>query len=233
MKADMGGAAAVIAATLAAAELGVRVNVTTWVAATENMPSGTAIHPGDVLVARNGTTIEVLNTDAEGRLVLADALSLAAEQGPDAIVDVATLTGGQRVALGDQVAAVMGTDEALVRRVIAAGAAAGEPAWELPLFPGYRKHLDSEVADLRNVSAGPAASTITAGLFLKEFSGGCPWAHLDIASPSWSDVEDGWITKGATGWGARTLIELLEAWSFKAVSPRWRALRKPGSPTTC
>ena len=214
MKADMGGAAAVIAATLAAAELGVRVNVTTWVAATENMPSGTAIHPGDVLVARNGTTIEVLNTDAEGRLVLADALSLAAEQGPDAIVDVATLTGGQRVALGDQVAAVMGTDEALVRRVIAAGAAAGEPAWELPLFPGYRKHLDSEVADLRNVSAGPAASTITAGLFLKEFSGGCPWAHLDIASPSWSDVEDGWITKGATGWGARTLIELLEAWEF-------------------
>lgn len=213
MKADMGGAAAVVTATLAAAELGLRVNVTTWVAATENMPSGTAIHPGDVLVARNGKTIEVLNTDAEGRLVLADALSLAVEEEPDAIVDVATLTGGQRVALGDSVAAVMGTDEALIRRVIAAGEAAGEPAWELPLFPGYRKSLDSEVADLKNVSAGPAASTITAGLFLKEFSGSGPWAHLDIASPSWSDVEDGWITKGATGWGARTLIELLEAWA--------------------
>jgi leucyl aminopeptidase len=212
MKSDMGGAAAVVTATLAAAELGLPVNVTTWVAATENMPSGTAIHPGDVLVARNGQTIEVLNTDAEGRLVLADALSLAVEEEPDVIVDVATLTGGQRVALGDSVAAVMGNDGALVRRVIAAGAAAGEPAWELPLFAGYRKHIDSEVADLKNVSAGPAASTITAGLFLKEFSGGRPWAHLDIAAPSWSDVEDGWITKGATGWGARTLIELLEAW---------------------
>ena len=115
---------------------GLPVRVVGWVAATENMPSGTAIHPGDVLVARNGTSIEVLNTDAEGRLVLADALCLAAEEEPDAIVDIATLTGGQRVALGDGVAAVMGTDEALVRRVIAAGAAAGEPAWELPLVGG-------------------------------------------------------------------------------------------------
>ncbi len=212
MKADMGGAAAVVVATLAAAELGVGVNVTTWVAATENMPSGTAIHPGDVLVARNGKTIEVLNTDAEGRLVLADALSLAVEEEPDAIIDVATLTGGQRVALGDTVAAVMGTDQTLIRRAIAAGAAAGEPLWELPLYAGYRKQIDSEVADLKNVSAGPAASTIMAGLFLKEFAGTGAWAHMDIASPSWSDVEDGWITKGATGWGARTLIELLEAW---------------------
>jgi leucyl aminopeptidase len=212
MKADMGGAAAVISATLAAAELGLPVSVTAWVAATENMPSGTAIHPGDVLVARNGKTIEVLNTDAEGRLILADALSLAAEEQPDAIVDAATLTGGQGVALGDSVAAVLGTDEQLVWRLIAAGATAGEPLWELPLFPGYRKQLDSEVADLKNVTGKPAASTIMAALFLQEFSGGVPWAHLDIASPAWSESEDGWITKGATGWGARTLIELLRAW---------------------
>ena len=213
MKSDMGGAAAVIAATIACAQLQLPVRVVGWVAATENMPSGTAIHPGDVLIARNGTSIEVLNTDAEGRLVLADALlSLAAEEAPDAIVDVATLTGGQRVALGEGVAAVMGTDPALVRRVIAAGAAAGEPAWELPLVGAYRKQLDSEVADLRNVTTKPAASSIMAGLFLKEFTGGRPWAHLDIAAPAWSDGEDGWLTKGGTGWGARTLIELVRRW---------------------
>ncbi len=213
MKSDMGGAAAVIAATVAAAQLELPLRVVAWVAATENMPSGTAIHPGDVLVARNGTSIEVLNTDAEGRLVLADALSLAAEEEPDAIVDVATLTGAQRVALGEGVAAVMGTDEVLVRRLIAAGAAAGEPLWELPLVAAYRKQLDSDVADLRNVTTRPSAGSIMAALFLKEFSGGRPWAHLDIAAPSWADGDDGWLTKGGTGWGARTLIELLAAWT--------------------
>ena len=213
MKSDMGGAAAVIAAIIACAQLKLPVRVVGWVAATENMPSGTAIHPGDVLIARNGTSIEVLNTDAEGRLVLADALSLAAEEAPDAIVDIATLTGGQRVALGEGVAAVMGTDPTLVRRVIAAGAAAGEPAWELPLIGAYRKQLDSEVADLRNVTTKPAASSIMAGLFLKEFTAGRPWAHLDIAAPAWSDGDDGWLTRGGTGWGARTLIELVRRWA--------------------
>jgi leucyl aminopeptidase len=212
MKSDMGGAAAVIAATIAAAQLELPVRVVCWAAATENMPSGTAIHPGDVLVARNGTSVEVLNTDAEGRLVLADALALAAEEEPDAIVDVATLTGAQRVALGDGVAAVMGTDEALVNQVTRAGAAAGEPCWELPLVRAYRKQLDSDVADLRNVAAKPAASSIMAGLFLKEFTAGRPWAHLDIAAPSWADSDDGWLTKGGTGWGTRTLIELLRRW---------------------
>jgi leucyl aminopeptidase len=212
MKDDMGGAAAVICATLAIAELRVPVGVTTWVAATENMPSGTAIHPGDVLVARNGKSIEVLNTDAEGRLVLADALSLAVEEQPDAIVDVATLTGGQRVALGDSVAAVMGTDEELVGRVIAAGAIAGESTWELPLYQPYRKQLDSDVADIKNVSSGNAASSIMAGLFLKEFAGSGPWAHLDIAGPGWADSDDGYIVKGGTGWGTRTLIELVRGW---------------------
>jgi leucyl aminopeptidase len=213
MKSDMGGAAAVIAATIACAQLELPVRVVAWVAATENMPSGTAIHPGDVLIARNGTSIEVLNTDAEGRLVLADALCLAAEEEPDAIVDIATLTGGQRVALGDGVAAVMGTDPTLVRRVIAAGAAAGEPAWELPLVGSYRRQLDSEVADLRNVTTKPAASAIVAGLFLQEFTAGRAWAHLDIAAPSWSDADDGWLTKGGTGWGTRTLIELVRSWA--------------------
>lgn len=212
MKDDMGGAAAVICATIAIAELGLPVRVTAWVAATENMPGGRAIHPGDVLTARNGKTIEVLNTDAEGRLILADALSLAVEQEPDAIIDVATLTGGQVVALGHGMAGVMGTDPALIRRVIEAGAAAGEPTWELPLHDDYRKHLDSEVADMKNVTGDTAASAIMAGLLLKEFTGDRPWAHLDIAGPSWSEGDEDWLTPGGTGWGTRTLIELARSW---------------------
>ncbi|HWE54739.1 MAG TPA: leucyl aminopeptidase [Acidimicrobiales bacterium] len=211
MKCDMGGAAAVINAILGLAAIGSQVNVVCWVAATENMPSGTAIHPGDVLTARNGKTIEVLNTDAEGRLVLADALSLAVEENADAIIDAATLTGAQRVALGDGVAAVMGTAD-LVGKVIAAGTAVGEPFWELPLPKAYRKQLDSDVADLKNISSIPAAGSIIAGLFLQEFAGDGPWAHLDIAAPAYLDSEDGWLTKGATGWGTRTLIELVRSW---------------------
>ena len=213
MKDDMGGAAAVICATTAIAELQLPVRVTAWVAATENMPGGRAIHPGDVLTARNGKTIEVLNTDAEGRLVLADALSLAVEQEPDAVIDVATLTGGQVVALGNGLAAVMGTDPSLVKRVIEAGAAAGEPTWELPLHDDYRKHLDSEVAEMKNVTGNTAASSIMAALFLKEFSGDRSWAHLDIAGPGWSEDDEDWLTPGGTGWGTRTLIELARGWS--------------------
>ncbi|MDQ6783276.1 MAG: leucyl aminopeptidase [Actinomycetota bacterium] len=209
MKSDMGGAAAVIAAVAAAAELGLAVRVTGWVASTENMVNGGAIRPGDILTVRNGTTIEVLNTDAEGRLVLADALALAAEESPDAIVDIATLTGAQRVALGPGVAAVMGNDDALVARVLQAADRAGEPAWRLPLVAAYRSKLDSDVADLKNVASNPAAGSIMAGLLLGEFVAGRPWAHLDIASPSWSDTDDGWLTRGATGWGARTLLQLL------------------------
>ncbi|MGC8511708.1 MAG: leucyl aminopeptidase [Acidimicrobiales bacterium] len=212
MKDDMGGAAAVICATIALAKLQVPAEVVAWVAATENMPSGTAIHPGDVITTRNAKTVEVLNTDAEGRLVLADALALAVEEHPDAVVDVATLTGGQRVALGDRVAAVMGSDSRLVERLVAAGRAVGEPCWELPLHPGYRKQLESDVADLKNVASGPAASAIMAGLFLGEFAAECPWAHLDIAGPAWSDSDDQWICRGATGWGTRTLIELVADW---------------------
>ncbi len=213
MKSDMAGAAAVVTALVAAARARVPVHVVGWVPATENMPGGRALHPGDVFVARNGTSVEVLNTDAEGRLVLADALSLAAEEHPDVIVDIATLTGGQRVALGPAVAAVLGSSSALIDRVQRAGSRAGEPTWELPLVDAYRKQLDSEVADLRNVTGEAAASTIMAALFLQEFTGGLPWAHLDIAAPSWAGADDGWLTKGATGWGARTLLELLAGWS--------------------
>ena len=213
MKSDMGGAAAVLAALTAAADLGVGVRVVGWFAATENMPSGTAVHPGDVLVARNGTSIGVLNTDAEGRLVLADALSLAAEEAPDAIIDIATLTGAQRVALGGGVAAVLGNDDDLVTAVVDAGAVAGEPTWRLPLVTAYRKQPDSDVADIKNVAAAPAAGTIMAALFLQEFVGGCRWAHLDIAAPSWSDSDEGWLSKGGTGWGARTLLEVVHSFA--------------------
>ncbi|HET9689566.1 MAG TPA: leucyl aminopeptidase [Acidimicrobiales bacterium] len=214
MKDDMGGAAAVLNATVAAAELRLPVAVTAWVAATENMPSGTAIRPGDVLTARNGTTIEVLNTDAEGRLVLADALSLAAEEKPDAIVDVATLTGAQVTALGHDVAGLMANDDALADAIVAAGQRAGEPAWRLPLVASYRRDIDSTVADIKNVSAkSPAAGTIIAGLFLQEFVGDRRWAHLDIAGPAWRDADDDHLTRGGTGWGVRTLVELLTAWA--------------------
>ncbi|HWG75130.1 MAG TPA: leucyl aminopeptidase [Acidimicrobiales bacterium] len=212
MKADMGGAAAVLAAVLALPDLAPPVRVDAWAAVAENMPSGHATRPGDVLVASDGTTVEVVNTDAEGRLVLADALLAAAGPEPDAIVDVATLTGGQRVALGPQLAAVLGSDD-VVERVLAAGAVAGEPAWRLPLWAGYRSRLDSDVADLRNVARDSAASTIMAALFLQRFVAERPWAHLDIAAPSFVDRDDGWLTKGATGWGTRTLIELVSAWA--------------------
>jgi leucyl aminopeptidase len=214
MKSDMGGAAAVIAAMGAVAALGCPVRVVGYACCTENMPSGTAIHPGDVLTARNGKTIEVLNTDAEGRLVLADGLSLAAEESPDAIIDLATLTGAQKVALGNQVAALTSNHDGLAAAVEAAAARAGEPVWRLPLWPGYRSHLDSDVADVKNIGQPGHAGTIVAGLFLQEFVAGRPWVHLDIASPSWSDKEDGWLTKGATGWGVRTLVELLRDFSL-------------------
>jgi leucyl aminopeptidase len=208
MKDDMGGAAAVLAAMGALPALGAPCRVIAYLCCTENMPSGTAMHVGDVLTARNGTTVEVLNTDAEGRLVLADGLSLAVEEGPDAIIDVATLTGAQRVALGDKVAALMTNDDRLAEQILEGASRAGEPAWRLPLWKDYRGQLDSEVADLKNIGAPSNASAIVAALFLQEFASGRPWAHLDIAGPSWSDAEDGWLTKGGTGWGVRTLIEV-------------------------
>jgi leucyl aminopeptidase len=154
----------------------------------------------------------VLNTDAEGRLVLADALSLACEQSPDAIVDLATLTGAVTIALGPDIAGVMGNDDAFIDEVRAAGDRAGEPAWPLPLPSRYRKFIDSEVADIKNIGQGGKGGSITAGLFLKEFVDGCAWAHLDIAGPAFRDNEDGYLPKGGTGFGVRTVLELLTAW---------------------
>jgi leucyl aminopeptidase len=212
MKTDMSGAAAVLAAVYACGELGVRVRVTAIAPMTENMPGGRATKPGDVLTARNGRTIEVLNTDAEGRLVLADALSLAAEMHPDAVIDLATLTGACVVALGTSIAGVFGSDDELIGRVRAASVRAGEHTWELPLPDDYRSHIDSEVADMKNVGKGGQAGAIAAALLLARFVEGVPWVHLDIAGPARSDEDGGVLTKGATGFGVRTLLELLSGY---------------------
>jgi leucyl aminopeptidase len=210
MKTDMSGGAAVIAAMSTLADLGVKTRVTGYVPLVENMPSGTAIRPGDVLTIRNGKTVEVLNTDAEGRLILADALSLASEDQPAAVIDLATLTGACMVALGDKIAGLMGNDAAWVEQVRGAADRAGEPVWHLPLPPEYRKQLESEVADLKNIG-GNYGGALTAGLFLQEFVDGAPWVHLDIAGPARANADDGYLTKGGTGFGVRTLVELARA----------------------
>jgi leucyl aminopeptidase len=175
----------------------------------ENMPSGHAIRPGDVLKIRNGKTVEVLNTDAEGRLILADALSLAGEAKPDAVIDLATLTGACVVALGEKIAGLMGNDDGWIDQVRDAAARAGESVWPLPLPSEYRKLLDSEVADVKNISGGSYGGALTAGLFLEEFTDGIPWAHLDIAGPARASSDDGYLVKGGTGFGVRTLVELV------------------------
>ncbi|MCU1462862.1 MAG: leucyl aminopeptidase [Acidimicrobiales bacterium] len=206
MKTDMSGAAAVLAAMSLLPVLQPKVRVIGIVPATENMPSGRAIKPGDVFAARNGKTVEVLNTDAEGRLVLADALSLAVEAKVDAIIDLATLTGACQVALGMKIAGLMGNDDGWIAQVQDAADRAGESVWHLPLPPEYRKMIDSDVADMKNVGARWGGA-LTAGLFLQEFVGDVAWVHLDIAGPARSDDEDGWTVKGGTGFGVRTLIE--------------------------
>jgi leucyl aminopeptidase len=209
MKTDMSAAAAVLATASACADMGVRVKVTAIAPVTENMPGGRAIKPGDVLTVRNGRTIEVLNTDAEGRLVLADALSLASELEPDAVVDLATLTGACIVALGSSVAGVFGSDQALVDKVRAAAERGGEATWPLPLVEDYRSHIDSDVADMKNVGKGGQAGAIAAALLLARFVEGTPWVHMDIAGPARSDEDAGVLAKGGTGFGVRTLLELL------------------------
>lgn len=213
MKMDMSGAAAVLATMSVLSSLKCQTKVTAFMVCTDNMPSGSAMKLGDVLTMRNGTTVEVHNTDAEGRLVLADGLSLAAEEKPDAIVDIATLTGAALGALGTEVTPVLGTHDVFVEQVRAAAEAADEPTWQLPLEKKrYRKLLDSVVADMKNIG-GPYAGTITASIFLSEFVGSVPWAHLDIAGPMKVDSDDGWKSKGATGCGTRTLIELATTFS--------------------
>lgn len=211
MKSDMSGAAAVFGALLAAAELELAPRVTALLALAENMPGGDATRVSDVLTHRNGTTVEVMNTDAEGRLVLADALAYGQELEPTAMIDVATLTGAQISALGRSIAALLGTDDTLVEAVDRAAVRAGERLWRLPLPADYREQLRSEVADLKNIGKGGEAGTIVAALFLREFVGDVPWVHLDIAGPAFSDSSDGGlVSKGATGFGVRTLVEYLE-----------------------
>jgi leucyl aminopeptidase len=213
MKMDMGGAAAVIAAMCALPALGARTAAVSFTPMTDNMINGDAQRPGDVFTARGGTTVEVLNTDAEGRLILADALVLASEEQPTAIVDLATLTGACLVALGDRIAGLMSNDDEFRGRVVGAAAVAGERVWPLPLPADYRKLLDSRVADISNISSARFGGTLTAGLFLQEFVGdGIPWAHLDIAGPAYLDSPDGEQGPGGTGFGVRTLLQLTCGW---------------------
>ena len=207
MKMDMSGAAAVLAAMTTLKPLRCRAAVTGYMMCTDNLPSGSALNVGDVLTFRNGKTAEIHNTDAEGRLVLADGLSLGVEAKPDAIVDIATLTGAVMGALGLKMAGVFGNDQSIIDRVKAAAVDVDEPVWQLPLERSYRKLLDSNVADMKNVG-GQYGGAILAALFLSEFVGDTPWAHLDIAGPMSSDADEGWLARGATGFGTRLLIQL-------------------------
>lgn len=212
MKMDMSGAAAVLSTMTALRDLRCRTAVTGYLVCTDNMPSGSALKLGDVLTMRNGKTVEIHNTDAEGRLILADGLSLAVEEAPDAIIDIATLTGAAMAALGPDVAAVLGSDQGLVDRLRNAADSTGEPIWQMPLESGrYRKLLDSNVADMRNIG-GPYGGCITAAIFLSEFTGDVPWAHLDIAGPMKVDGDEAWRSKGATGFGTRLLIDTVTGW---------------------
>ena len=212
MKSDMGGAAAVLASVVAAARLELPVNVTGWMPTAENMPSGTAIRPADVLRIYGGRTVEVLNTDAEGRLILADAIVRAAEEKPDSMIDLATLTGAQVVALGSRTFGVMSNDDEMRSAVVSAAERAGEAAWPMPLPEELRKSLDSEVADIANIG-DRQGGMLVAGIFLKEFvPPGLPWAHLDIAGPAYNTADGhGYTPKGGTGAGVRTVLAYLES----------------------
>ena len=215
MRKDMGGAAAVTAATIGAAALGLPVQVTALAPMAENAVSGNAARPGDVIRHYGGMTTEVLNTDAEGRLVLADALAYAVEHlAPDALVDVATLTGATSVALGKRTAALYSGSDTLAEALAEAGAAVGEPVWRMPLVDDYVEALGSDVADLVNAT-DVGGGSLMAALFLREFTGEARdrWAHLDMSAPAWSDSADGVLAKGATGWGVRSLLRWLESFS--------------------
>jgi leucyl aminopeptidase len=211
MKCDMAGAAAVFSAVIASARLGLPVNVTGWLALAENMPSGTATRPGDVLNMYTGKTVEVLNTDAEGRLVLADAIARAGEEKPDAIVDVATLTGAMVLALGHRTFGVMANEDGFRERIHATAGRAGEQSWPMPLPPELRKGMDSPVADIANMGERMGGGLV-AGLFLKEFvTTGTTWAHLDIAGPAFNESGPyGYTPKGGTGSAVRTLVRLVQ-----------------------
>jgi leucyl aminopeptidase len=211
MKYDMSGGATVIGTLQAVASLKLPVNVVGLIPTAENMPGGKAIKPGDILTSLSGKTIEVLNTDAEGRLILADALSYADRFKPKAIIDLATLTGACVVALGHQAAAVIGNDPKLIEKLKASGDKTGERVWELPMYEEFDNAVKSDIADLKNISSpGVGAGTITAAAFLKAFVGDNPWAHLDIAGMAWSKEEKPYTPKGAAGFGVRLLIDYLK-----------------------
>jgi len=205
MKGDMAGAAAVMAAVAAIAQLKLKINVTAVVPATENLPSGKALKPGDILQAINGKTIEVVNTDAEGRLILADALGYATKKGFSPLIDIATLTGACHVALGDICSGIFGNSQELIDKIVKAGTEAGERLWQMPMYDEYKEQNKSDVADIKN-SGGRFGGAITGAQFLSEFAGKTPWAHIDIAGTFMAEKEQGYLVKGATGVCVRTLV---------------------------
>ena len=211
MKTDMTGAAVVMTALSIVSRLKIPIRVTAIAPMTENLTGDKATKPGDVLTIRNGMTIEVLNTDAEGRLILADGLSLAVEANPDAIVDVATLTGAQAVALGDEVGAFFASTDELAQYFNAASEMTGEQLWRMPLVASYASHIESDVADMKNIGKPGRAGAISAALLLQRFTDGRPWVHLDIAGPARAEASSGYITKGATAFSTRTIVEFLAA----------------------
>jgi leucyl aminopeptidase len=211
MKFDMSGGAAVIEAVAAIAQLQLPIKLVAVVGATENLPSGRSIKPGDIVTASNGKTIEVNNTDAEGRLVLADCLCHAVAQGAEQIVDLATLTGAVIVALGSTYAGLMSNDDALAARIDAAGSSTGEIVWRLPLHDEYSELIKGKYADLDNAPEARKAGTIVGGSFLSNFVGEVPWAHLDIAGSAW-DLDRAYVGKGASGYGVRLLVALAKSY---------------------
>lgn len=217
MKTDMAGGAAVLGVLQACARLRLPVHIVGLVPATENLPSGHALKPGDIVTSMAGKTIEIITTDAEGRLILADALTYAGRYKPAAMIDLATLTGACVIALGSEASGVMGTDETLIEKLRLAGEKTGERVWQLPLWQEYGEQIKSDIADIKNAGGRPAG-TITAGYFLKEFAGKIPWAHIDIAGTAWTKKGKPCIPKGATGVGVRLLVELLENWKRKTLS---------------
>lgn len=212
MKDDMSGGAAVMCAIQVASLLNMPLHLVGLIPATENLPSGKAYKPGDILKSFSGKTIEVVNTDAEGRLILADALSYACTFKPKAIIDVATLTGACIVALGSYVAGLMGNNQPLIDKIKKASDTSGERVWQLPLWEDYYEQIKSDIADVKNTGGRPAG-TIIGGAFLSKFVGDSPWAHLDIAGPAWIEKDKGYLTKGATGAGVRLIVQFLRDWA--------------------
>ncbi|MFH1710622.1 MAG: leucyl aminopeptidase [bacterium] len=211
MKTDMAGAATVIEVMRVIAKLKLKINVIAVIPATENMPGGNAYKPGDIIGSLFGKTIEIISTDAEGRLILADAISYAKELGAKKLIDIATLTGGCRVALGDVAAGIMGNDDGLIEKLIESSKATGEKLWRLPLYEEYKEYLKSDVADIKNCTdTGGKASPSVGGIFLQKFAGDTGWAHIDIGGTAYLDKAAGYLTSGATGYGVRLLADFFK-----------------------